>query len=518
VEFYELVKPELREILTQDMRVIEGSEANRGIADEVEDGDLEEFDLDVAKAVLLLQHVHDIVPLNEGNIAVSVMSDLNGRSWISTQNRVEESLGRLQKFIRPMADETGRGTDLRRRKNELSTTIRRRTKMTLIGMPFCTRWTSISGGRITQDLSLPESVPYGDSGDEYPVMYGFGLDGTGFETTVDVEGGLDVPIEVQGVRPDHTSENSDEETLYWSIDTDGLDDLRKHLVKWWALRDAISTHNAPTAVEQDLDRRADAVRSKLVSAMQSGFVHSEDRTDISGLSTAVQTAVDVGYPDDFHPMMLQVTDDRLQELVELSTEDPLPAWAHTIQVPSSDPSASQGKKSIQRNVMSLTGRQLKDRDDGLNMNTVLDGITSKKKPFYDEARPALCAIIWGFCREGRLVPVDEDGNTLENSAVLDQDHLSTTRLKLLPREPIGKLLESGVSSRRLKPSQTGSSTSRKRTSSYGPLTGTSGRRPVGSGYGRSLGGSLRAPRSIYRGTDRPNLDDHRATIRCEIAG
>jgi len=27
--------------------------------------------------------------------------------WISTQNRVEESLGRLQKFIRPMADETG---------------------------------------------------------------------------------------------------------------------------------------------------------------------------------------------------------------------------------------------------------------------------------------------------------------------------------------------------------------------------------------------------------------------------
>jgi len=78
-------------------------------------------------------------------------------------------------------------------------------------------------------------------------------------------------------------------------------------------------------------------------------------------------------------MMLQVTDDRLQELVELSTEDPLPAWAHTIQVPSSDPSASQGKKSIQRNVMSLTGRQLKDRDDGLNMNTVLDGLPRRSR-------------------------------------------------------------------------------------------------------------------------------------------
>jgi len=182
--------------------------------------------------VLLLQHVHDIVPLNEGNIAVSVMSDLNGRSWISTQNRVEESLGRLQKFIRPMADETGA-------RYRFATQEERIIYDDTEANEDDPDWDAVLHaldehlwGRITQDLSLPESVPYGDSGDEYPVMYGFGLDGTGFETTVDVEGGLDVPIEVQGVRPDHTSENSDEETLYWSIDTDGLDDLRKHLVKW----------------------------------------------------------------------------------------------------------------------------------------------------------------------------------------------------------------------------------------------------------------------------------------------
>ncbi|MFW5950414.1 MAG: hypothetical protein ACOCR6_03655, partial [archaeon] len=294
----------------------------------------------------------------------------------------------------------------------------------------------------TQDLSLPESVPYGDSGEEYPVRYGFRLDGTEFETTVDAEGGLDVSIEIQGVRPDVTATKRDEETLYWSIDTDGLDDLRIHLVQWWALRDAISTHTTPPAVERDLSRRADTVRSKLVSAMGSGSYTVKDRTDIRGLSNAVQTAVDVGYPDDFHPMMLQVTDDRLQELAELSADDPLPAWAHTIQVPSSDPSTNQGRKTIQSNVMALTGRQLKDRDNGLNLNTVLDGIVSKK-PFYDEARSALCAIIWGFCREGRLLPVDEDGNTLEDEVVLDQDRLSTTRLKLLPRQPIGKLLEKG---------------------------------------------------------------------------
>jgi hypothetical protein len=442
VDFYELVKPELREILEQDMRVIEGADASRGIEDEVRDGDLAEFDLDVAKAVLLLQHVHDIVPLTEGNIAVSVMSDLNGRSWISTQNRVEESLGRLQKFIRPTADETGA-------RYRFATQEERLIYDDTEANEDDPDWDAVLHAldehlwhRIAQDLSLPESVPYGDSGDEYPVAYGFRLDGTDFETTVDADGGLDVAIEVQGVRPDHTAEHGDEATLYWTIDTDGLDDLRTHLVDWWALRDAISTHNAPPAVERDLEQRASAVRRKLVSAMQSGSYTVKDRTDIGGLSTAVRTAVDVGYPDDFHPMMLQVTEDRLQELAALSTGDPLPAWAQTIQVPSSDPSASRGKQSIQRNVMALTGRQLNDRDDGLNMNTVLDGITAKK-PFYGDARPALRAIIWGFCRAGRLVPVDEDGSTLPNASVLDHDRSSTTRLKLLPREPIGTLLEDG---------------------------------------------------------------------------
>ncbi|MFC7139779.1 hypothetical protein ACFQMA_08000 [Halosimplex aquaticum] len=442
VDFYELVKPELREILTQDMRVIEGSDTTRGIADEVEDGNLEEFDLAVAKAVLLLQHVHDIVPLNEGNIAVSVMSDLNGRSWISTQNRVEESLGRLQKFIRPTEDESGA-------RYRFATQEERLIYDDTEANEENPDWDAILRAldehlweRIIQDLALPESVPYSDSGDEYPVAYKYRVDGEDFETTTEAEGGLEVSIAVQGVHPDYSSHNGDGETLYWEIDTDGLEDLRKHLVEWWALRDAISTHNAPSAVERDLERRASAVKSKLVSAMQSGSYTVKDRTDIGSLSEAVQTAIDVGYPDDFHPMMLQVDEDRLQELTELSTEDPLPAWAHTIQVPSSDPTASQGKKTIQSNVMALTGRQLKDKEDGLNMNTVLDGIADKK-PFYDDAHPALCAIIWGFCREGRLVPIDEDGNTLENSVVLDQNRLSTTRLKLLPREPIGKLLEKG---------------------------------------------------------------------------
>lgn len=438
VDLFELIEPELRDIRTQDMRVIERIEEEVGN----EASDLEPFDLDVAKAVLILQHVHTIVPLNEGNIAVAVMADLNGRSWISTTNRVEESLGRLQKFIRPTQEESGP-------RYRFATQEERTIYTDAEANEADPDWDAILSTlddhlweQLARDLSLPESVPYGESGDEYPVSYRFSLDGVDFDTAVEDAGGLDVDVAVQGVRPDATTDQTDEDTLYWQIDTAGLQDLRTRLVEWWALRDAIATHDVPPAVEHDLEERASAVRSKLRSAMLSGSFTVKDRTDIRGLSTAVQVAVDVAYPDDFHPMMLQVDEERLRELRDLDSGEPLPAWTRTIQVPSSAATASRGKQTIQRNVMSLTGRQLKDREEGLNLTTVLDGIV-EQKPFYDEARPALCAIVWGFCREGRLLPVDEAGNTLADEAVLDLDSRSTTRLKLLPWRQPGELLEAG---------------------------------------------------------------------------
>jgi hypothetical protein len=139
-------------------------------------------------------------------------------------------------------------------------------------------------------------------------------------------------------------------------------------------------------------------------------------------------------------MMLQVNADRLQELGELDSEDPLPGWAQTIQVPSADQTAGRGSQSIQNNVLVLTGRQLKEEDDGLNLETILDGIVDEK-PYYDDVRPALRAILWGFCRQGRLLPIDEDGNTLENETVLQTERAARTRLKLLEVENIGNLLE-----------------------------------------------------------------------------
>jgi hypothetical protein len=176
--------------------------------------------------------------------------------------------------------------------------------------------------------------------------------------------------------------------------------------------------------------------------MHSGAYTVKDRTDMSGLPNAVQTAVDVSYPDGKHPLMEQVTEDWLQELAGLSADDPLPEWAETIQVPSSDLSAGQQSQTIQSNILALTGRQLRDQENGLNITTVLDGITSEK-PFYDDVRPALRAIIWGFCREGRFVPVDDGGNALANEAVLNKQQHAQTRLKLLPSDSPDQCLKEG---------------------------------------------------------------------------
>jgi hypothetical protein len=448
VDFYDLIRPELREILPQDVRVVEGSKTApgsvdpdrvRGIADDVQDGVLEEFDLRVAKAVLLLQNVHNIVPMNENNLAVAVMSDLDGQAQITTANRVEESLDRMEKYIRPTDDETGP-------RYRFATQEERLIYDETESKEADPDWGAILEAldehlwsEIAEGISLPESVPYGETTDEYPVAYQFAVDGIDFETRVDAEGALDINIEVQGIHSDVDADQLDEDTLYWKIGTEGLDNLRDQLVDWWALRDAVDARDAPPAVERDLRERARSATSKVVSAMTSGTFTVKDQTDISGLSKAVKATVDATYPDDFHPMMLQVTDGRLQELAELDGDDPLPGWARTIQVPSKKQTDDSGRKRIQNNVLVNTGRQLKGNDEGLALSTVLDEII-ENKPYYAEVRPALRAILWGFCRRGRLLPLDEDGDALADEQVLT-GAAATVRLKLLEVADPGDALE-----------------------------------------------------------------------------
>ncbi|RAW45814.1 hypothetical protein DQW50_07310 [Halorubrum sp. 48-1-W] len=448
VDFYELIRPELREILPKDVRVVEGSKTApgavdpdrlHGIADDVDDGSLDEFDLRVAKAVLLLQNVHDIVPMNENNLAVAVMSDLDGRAQITTANRVEESLDRMEKYIRPTDDETGPRYRFATQEERL---IYDETETKEANPDWDAVLEALDEhlwADLTTDLSLPESVPYGETTDEYPVAYRFTVDTLDFETRVDAENALGIDVEVQGIHPDADVDRMGENTLYWEIDTEGLDDLRAQLVDWWALRDAVEARDAPPAVERDLEERARSVTRKVVSAMTSGSFAVKDRTDIRGLSTAVKAAVDATYPDDFHPMMLQVSDERLQELANVEGADPLPGWARTVQVPSTNRTEDAGRQPIQNNVLVNTGRQLNGTDDGLALSTVLDEIIDNK-PYYSDVRPALRAILWGFCRRGRLLPLDEDGDALADERVLTGP-AATIRLKLLEVADPGEALE-----------------------------------------------------------------------------
>jgi hypothetical protein len=435
VEFYDLIEPELDDITPQDVGVIEE------IEEQHEEGELEEIDVDVAKAVLLLQHIPDTIPMSERNIAVAVLSDLDGPTQFQMENRVEDSLQRLRKFIRPTHDETGpRYAFTHPEERE----IIEASEENLDNPDWQSIIEAVDGylwEDIVRDLSLPTSAEYPDTGEQYPVRYEFSIDEIELDTTVDAEDALDVEVAVEGISPAAADISYDDDPLEWRIGQDGLDDLRDSLIEWWSLRDAVGDHTLPQSVERDLSDRAARVQSKLVEALKGGTFDVKDRGDqIGGMVSGVEEYLDVNYPDDFHPVMLQVGDEHLQELRGLSAQDPLPTWAQQIDVATEDPETHEG--SIQNNVRAFTGRQLKQRGGNLAMATILDGII-EKKPIYEDARPALCAIIWGLCRKGDFLPIDETGDSLELDDVIDLNKLTTTRLKIAKGDSVGKILREG---------------------------------------------------------------------------
>jgi len=435
VDFYDLIEPELEDITPQDVGVIDE------IEEQYDAGELEEIDVDVAKAVLLLQHIPDTIPMSERNLAVAVLSDLDGPTQFQMENRVEDSLQRLRKFIRPTHDETGPKYAFTHPEER---EIIEASEENLANPDWQSIIQAVDGylwEDIVRDLSLPTSAEYGDTGEQYPVRYEFSIDGLELDTTVDAEDALDVEVAVEGVSPAAADISYDGDPLEWTIGQDGLDDLRDSLIEWWSLRDAVGDHTLPQSVERDLSDRAARVQSKLVEALKSGTFDVKDRGDqIGGMVSGVEEYLDVNYPDDFHPVMLQVGDEHLQELRGLSAQDPVPTWAQQIDVATEDPETHGG--SIQNNVRAFTGRQLKQRGGNLAMATILDGIV-KKKPIYEDARPALCAIIWGLCRKGDFLPIDETGDSLELDAVIDLNRLTTTRLKIAGSGGVRGILREG---------------------------------------------------------------------------
>lgn len=434
VDFYDLIEPELEDITPQDVAVIEE------IGAEQQQGELEAVDVAVAKAVLLLQHVPETIPMSERNIAVAILRDLDGPTQFQMENRVEESLQRLRKYIRPTHDDTGARYAFT---GPVEREIYERAEDNLQNV----RWNEVIDALdaylwddVVREISLPGSAEYGDTGTQYPVGYTFSIDGILLRTAVEADEALDVEVAIEGISPVSQRSPFEDDPLEWTISEEGLADLRDSLVDWWTLRDAVGDE-LPESVRRDLSDRATRVRSKLVEALGSGTFTVRDRTDIRGLSTAVEEFIAVRYPDDFHPVMLQVGDEHLQELRGLSAQEPLPAWAQQIEVATEDPETHGG--SIQNNVRAFTGRQLKHRGGTLALATLLDGIV-ERKPIYEGAEPALCAIIWGLCRKGDFLPVDETGDSLELDAVIDLDRLTTTRLSIAGGDgDVRSALESG---------------------------------------------------------------------------
>jgi hypothetical protein len=445
VDFYDLIEPELKDITPQDVAIIEE------IEEQYEQGELAEIDVDVAKAVLLLQHVSDTISMSQQNLAVAILSDLNGVTQNRMSNRVEDSLQGLRKFIRPTHDETGPKYAFTHPEER---EIIEAAEQNLDNPDWDAIVESVDSylwGDVVRNLSLPTSAEYGDTGEQHPVRYKFSVDGTAFDTTVETENALDVEIVVNGLSPAATDVNHEGDPLEWKISEDGLDDVRDSLVEWWSLRAAVGDHTLPQSVERDLSEQAARVRSKLVNTLNSGSFDVADREgQISGLVSAIREYLDVNYPDSFHPMMLQVNEKYLQELRGLSAQDPLPTWAQQIEVATEDPETHGG--SIQNAVRAFTGKQLRQSGGSLAMTTILDGIVEKEKQqrekegeraVYDDARPALCAIIWGLCRKGDFIPVDETGDSLELDSVIALNELTTTRLKMGGGSGVREALEAG---------------------------------------------------------------------------
>jgi len=236
VDFYDLIEPELDDITPQDVGSSKRSRNSTRQANW-------RIDVDVAKAVLLLQHIPDTIPMSERNLAVAVLSDLDGPTQFQMENRVEDSLQRLRKFIRPTHDEAGPKYAFTHPEER---EIIEASEQNLDNPDWQSIIEAVDGylwEDIVRDLSLPTSAEYPDTGEQYPVRYEFSIDGIELDTTVDAEDALDVEVAVEGISPAASDVDYNGDPLEWTIGQDGLDDLRDSLIEWWSLRDAVGdTH------------------------------------------------------------------------------------------------------------------------------------------------------------------------------------------------------------------------------------------------------------------------------------
>jgi len=423
VDFYDLIRYELQDIIPGKIEVIESIE---------DDPATTEFDLDVAKAVLLLSYIPDLVPQTDANLAVAVMDDLDGapRSQVST--KVREALdGELERYIRP--DTATDGGEFR-----ISEPDEQRMLAEAREYETDPDWEAIIDaldeelwGDIIAEIELPQTHAYGDADEDdvatYPVEYQYAIDGQPLSTGDTENAVFSVGVFIRGLLPDVDDNSIDPDTLYCLLDGDGLDDLRSQLVDWWALRNATRATTPPESIARDLDDAADRVVDKFVAALDAATYRVE-ASRFDGFKTALEDYIDEAYPDYFHPELFRVDDSHLSELTRLDDDADLPEWAKTIGVPPQTADIATFS-DISFQVRKLVASEIQEADSDIDLATILDRAIEKESLFAIEEdgerspSPAMLAVLWGLCRAGvfRVVTVEGEPAAL-NDLLTPRNH------------------------------------------------------------------------------------------------
>jgi len=416
VNFYDQIEAEIEDTHPKEKKVIEE------ISQKVNEGELKEIDLDVAKVLFLLRKVPSFIPLEEGNaemnLAVGLMYDLQGPSRVKVSGKVGDSIERMEQFIKKEDEGGYRFTDPEERD------IYERTKRYKENPD----WDSIVSHvdkylweDIIEKLNLPLKIDF-KGGDKYQVLYNFLISDIELETQFGESAGLEIPINIKGFDSDDFQAKKG--GVLVKIEKEGRSELRDRIIDWWALSKGSEEMKKPPEVQDDLTKRKEQVIKGLKQSIEKSDLKVREK-EFKSFEKAVKEAVNQKYPDHYHPLMNEINRRNLRELRDLSITHDLPDWGEKIEVPTEDQSTHGGK--IQNKVRSVVGKRIKQHGD-TSIDRLLD-ILKEEEPQYEGCEEALAAVIWGLC-SGRkdFRPIDEERAPKENEDVLKPEIWNKIRL------------------------------------------------------------------------------------------
>ena len=442
VDFFEVIRPELEDIVPREVETIDEVESRVG------KGELEPIDAKVCKVVLLLQRVPDMIPLdNAKNIAVGLMDDLNGNTLHRMANAVDESLGRLGKYIRTDDEDPSRRrfTDREERAVLEAAELKEAQfgpaeiveEMTTATSVFGTAGSVSLWDEVLRHLDLPRRVPYVEGGDRYPVQYTFDVDGHSFQSEFGKDGALQVAVHVEGlVSDDERPQTEHSDAFLWKLSADGRASLYEDMKDWAALSAACRTHQTPSTIEQSLRRRSEDLPSRIASRIRNGTLKVPEYAP-TNVADGVEQYVRKTSPSAFHPEMLMVDEARLRELEGIRWTSELPPWTEKIGVVCDNQTELTG--DIVTNVRAIVGRSLR-QDGTLSVANALERLREKEAA-YEDIGPALVAHLWGLSKEGSFQPISEEGNPLSAEELLDPSRWHEVRLRIGQDESLRSKLE-----------------------------------------------------------------------------